>query len=313
MTYVRIVNPHHPHRIEGRNTMKPMLAGKLGDPELISYPVLASPKLDGIRCLIINDQAVSRNLKPIPNKVVSDILRGLPPMDGELVVGAPTDKDVFRTTSSAIMSRDGAPKFTFFVFDALTRAPMQFNQRLELAKSYAESSGKCVQFVHHKLIKSAEGLLAYEARCLLDGYEGVMVRDPNGPYKHGRSTTNEGWLLKLKRTEDSEAEVIGFQEMEHNDNVKTTDELGRSKRSSHKDGKRNAGTLGALLVKDKYSGVEFSLGTGFDESGRADVWRAIGTDRSFLGRTAKYRFLPVGVKDKPRHPVFLGWRHDDDL
>lgn len=294
--------------------MKPMLAGKVEDIENdLAYPVLCSPKLDGVRCLIINGTAFSRNMKPIPNIVVSDILRGMPAMDGELIVGPPGAKDVFQRTMSGVMSRDGVPKFTYWVFDALTNAPMGFNARLELAKSYAAASGNTVQFVGHKLIKTPEALSEYEASMLLAGYEGVMVRDPMGLYKQGRSTLREGGLLKLKRFEDSEAEVIGFVEKEHNDNEQTRDELGRAKRSSHKAGKRAAGTLGALIVKEVGTGVQFQIGTGFSESQRSDIWANRTGGGSFLGRYAKYRFQPTGVKDAPRFPVFLGWRDADDL
>lgn len=292
--------------------MKPMLAAKCEDVEALTYPLLVSPKLDGVRCLIINGQAMSRNMKPIPNRVVAEVLSGLPAMDGELVVGPPAAPDVFNRTTSGVMSRDGAPVFTYWVFDALTTGPFQFSQRLEMAKSYANASGKQVQFVAHKLIKTPEGLLEYEAQMLLAGYEGIMMRDPAGPYKQGRSTLREGYLLKLKRFEDAEAEVIGFVEKEHNDNAQTRDELGRAKRSSHKAGKRAADTLGALIVQDTVTGTRFNVGSGFSEAERADIWERRTGDRSFLGSVVKYRYQPAGVKDLPRFPTFIGWRHADD-
>ena len=40
---------------------KPMLAGKCDCPEALSFPVLATPKLDGIRCLKIAGQALTRS------------------------------------------------------------------------------------------------------------------------------------------------------------------------------------------------------------------------------------------------------------
>ena len=211
---------------------KPMLAGKVVDPEALVYPLLASPKLDGIRCVILEGRPYSRNLKPIQNEVIHEMLSGLPAMDGELIVGASTGNDVYNRTNSGVMSRDGAPEFTFWVFDVLLRQSLPFNQRLELAQSWARASGKFVQAVPHKLIRSPEGLLAYEGALLEAGYEGAMVRSLDGPYKHGRSTEREGFLLKLKRHEDSEAEVLGFVEKMHNENTQTRDELGRAKRSS---------------------------------------------------------------------------------
>jgi len=289
---------------------KPMLAGKITDPNELTYPLLASPKLDGIRCLIINGVPVSRNMKPIPNWMVQDILKKLPPMDGELIVGPPSGQDVFQRTSSGVMSRDGEPQFTFWVFDVMVNSPMPFNQRYEMMKSWASSAGKNVKPVIHKLIKTPEALADYEAQMLLAGYEGVMTRHLDGMYKNGRSTEREQWLLKLKRFEDSEAEVLGYEEKQHNENTLQEDELGRAKRSSHKAGKRAAGVLGALSVRDVHTGVEFSVGAGFSDEQRASVWA--GRSENLIGRTIKYRYQPTGVKDKPRFPVFLGFRHEDD-
>lgn len=38
--------------------------------------------------------------------------------------------------------------------------------------------------------------------CLSIRYEGVILRDPNTMYKHGRSTAKEGGLIKEKRLND---------------------------------------------------------------------------------------------------------------
>ena len=42
------------------------------------------------------------------------------------------------------------------------------------------------------------------------GYEGLMLRDPNGIYKFGRSSVKENILLKVKEFMDDEAEIIAF-------------------------------------------------------------------------------------------------------
>lgn len=74
-------------------------------------------------------------------------------------------------------------------------------------------------------IGSAAELAAYKEKCLSEGYEGVMVRDPAGPYKCGRSTEREGWLLKIKRFEDAEAEVLETYEGMSNYNEAGVDAL----------------------------------------------------------------------------------------
>ena len=92
------------------NVIQPLLAKK-AEYDKIQYPVLATPKLDGIRCLMVEGVAMSRTMKPIPNQFVQEELAGLNGLDGELMV-----KGDFNAVSSAIMSRDGEPDFFFHVF-----------------------------------------------------------------------------------------------------------------------------------------------------------------------------------------------------
>lgn len=288
--------------------MKPMLASPAG--ELIRLPALLSPKLDGIRCLIINGVACGRSLKPLPNKHVQQLFgraefNGL---DGELIVGSPVAKDVFQQTSSGVMSIEGEPAVIFHVFDDFVETG-GFTCRLHTAQRRIRKQ-KHFQEVHHHIIQVADGLNRWEEDYLAMGYEGVMLRHPDGPYKHGRSTAKEGWLLKVKRFEDSEAQVLGVTELMHNANEAKRNELGHLERSSHKAGKVGKQMLGALTVQDLKTKVEFDIGTGFTEDQRRLLW-AMGDN--LLGKVVKYKSQPTGVKEKPRFPVFLGFRDKVDM
>jgi DNA ligase-1 len=159
-------------------------------------------------------------------------------------------------------------------------------------------------------VNREDAILTWEESYLATGYEGVMLRHPDGPYKHGRSTAKEAWLLKVKRFVDAEAKVIGFSEAQHNANEAKRNELGQLERSSHKAGKVGKQTLGALMVKDLKTGVEFDIGTGFTADQRHLLW-CIG--ENLIGKVVKYKSQPTGVKDKPRFPVFLGFRDKVDM
>lgn len=92
---------------------KPMLAGAVTNFDNIKFPVLATPKIDGIRCLRINGKSLSRSFKEIPNRYIQEKMAGLPDgLDGELVVNGS-----FIKTVSGVMSKDGKPDFEYWVFD----------------------------------------------------------------------------------------------------------------------------------------------------------------------------------------------------
>ena len=273
------------------------------------FPVLLSPKLDGVRCLIINGRAMSRSLKEIPNRYVQAALAapGLAGLDGELIVGPPTALDAYRKTMSAVMSEDGEPGFKFHVFDNYLFQDV-FKFRLRESQRSAEKYRSFVECVPHHVCHEDVDIQNYEEDYVEEGYEGVMLRHPEGSYKFGRSTVNEGWLVKLKRFVDAEAVIIGREERMENLNPRQMDELGRNRRSSHKAGKVGAGTLGALIVQDLKTKVQFSIGTGFDDAERARLW-----DMNLHGIIVKYKSQPTGVKDKPRFPVYLGIRDARDM
>lgn len=288
--------------------MKPMLASPAG--KVLQLPALLSPKLDGIRCLVIDGVAVGRSLKPLPNKHVQQLF-GKPEfngLDGELIVGEPVGQDVFQRTSSGVMSIDGEPLVAFHVFDDFIETG-GFQRRLHTAHRRVHKKSGFVAVPHAK-VAHEEDVFAWEEQYLALGYEGVMLRHPDGPYKHGRSTAKEGWLLKVKRFDDAEAQVIGFSELMHNTNEAKRNKLGHLERSSHRAGKVGKQMLGALAVKDLRTGIEFDIGTGFTADQRQVLWAA---RQNLLGKVVKYKSQPTGVKEKPRFPVFLGFRSTVDM
>lgn len=295
--------------------MKPMLAVKA--PEELTFPQFASPKIDGVRAVVKDAMLLSRTLKPIPNGYVQDTLgcEALTGLDGELTVGPPNAKNVMQVTTSGVMSHEGTPDFTWWVFDYWTDPQKPFDERLRsltygMDQRFQERHPR-VKLLPQTLIEGPDHLAEYEKAMVDAGFEGIMIRKPLGQYKYGRSTAREGHLLKIKRFVDSEAQVIGFEEKMHNANEATTDERGYTKRSSHQENLIPAGTLGALVVRDLTTGIEFNIGTGFDDLTRKKVWDL---RQAYLGALVTYKHFQLsGVKEAPRFPVFKAFRDARDI
>lgn len=294
--------------------MKPMLACT-AEPEHIKPGFLIAPKLDGVRALNIDGRLVTRSLKPIPNRHLQACWAGanLHGLDGELIVGEPTDEAVFRATTSAVMRHAGEPEAIFHVFDDFTDPTAPFSQRLERLQARAKvlaAEGYPVVLVPQITVSPSNPLEAVEAAMLAEGYEGLIARDPGAAYKFGRSTLREAKLLKLKRFADGEAVIVQAVELMHNENAAVTNALGRTERSTEQAGLVPGGTLGALEVEDITTGVRFAIGSGFTQAVRDQLW----AERATLpGQLISYRHFPIGAYDKPRFPTFKGLRAAEDL
>lgn len=283
---------------------RPMLATAV-DPSTVTYPVMASYKLDGVRAMVIDGRLMSRTLKPIPNLYLQEQL-GKPEyngLDGELVdLVNPeyVDPDCYRNTVSKVMTAsDEAFGVAWKVFDNFTHRDEPFAVRWQTVPSHVR--------LHQQLINNTEELLKYEDEALRKGYEGLIIRDPYAPYKCGRSTAREGWMLKIKRYSDDEAMVVDFEELMHNANPAELDERGYTKHSHHQANKVPMNKLGALVTK--WRGHILHIGTGFTDQERTAVWN---NRDAYKGEVVKFKYLKTGMKDLPRHPVFLGWRHPID-
>lgn len=294
-----------------------MLAGKAPDDLAdLTYPVLCSPKLDGIRALVVNGVVMSRSGKPIPNKAVQKRF-GRPEyegFDGELIYGpcGPAHKDAFRITTSVVMApnKPEGQYVDFWVFDVVSEEPFDARMR-QLTQMFAGEAGPGLRHVANHNCSGPKTVESLEESYTDAGFEGLMIRSVDGPYKHGRSTTKEGYLLKLKRFEDAEARIVGMVEEMENTNVATKDAFGRTERSSHKAGMVGKGRLGAFSVvgiNGPFAGITFEIGSGYSAEERVGLWALGPTDR-----IVKYRFFPLGSKDKPRFPTFLGFRAPEDM
>lgn len=281
----------------------------------LRFPLLASPKLDGFRAWKYGvETPLSRSNKPLRNALLREALTALTKgfnLDGELYIHGVS----FSDHQSIFTREDGhlPDDWAWCVFDSPTESATPFAERLRQTQAAVEAIGSPhILFVPHVLIHTEEELDAYMKAMLAEGYEGVMVRDPNGPYKFGRATEKEGYLTKLKPFQDGEAVVLGFEEQLENTNMKVTNELGRSSRSSAKAGKIGKGTLGKFHVRDLNTGIEFEIGTGkgLTQEVRQEIWDNRG---QYLGKIVHYRFQAEGMKDKPRIPSWYGFRDESDM
>lgn len=289
--------------------MRPNLAETLTDLNLgmVRLPVYGSPKFDGFRAFKYNGVLYSRSFKPIPNSEVQRKFAHLPDgYDGELIVGSPSDVNVFGRTSSVVTARDGrsAEDVKFFVFDNFFEPFKPYLERLQTVR-------REVRVTHFRL-DGLEAILQYEMGMLVQGYEGIMLRNPNAAYKFGRSTMTDQGIMKLKRFADYEGRVVGVEEMYRNKNEAKIDAQGYMDRGSKQEGMVPAGCLGNLLVD--FQGQILKVGQGFTEAMRKEMW-----ENPPIGKLANFSCPPGG---KPvsqggtglRPPyVFRGFRSEIDV
>ena len=281
--------------------IKPLLACEvpLND---VKFPVYVSTKLDGIRCLIIDGVAYSRSLKPIRNKYIQSIIGNekYNGFDGELVVGNIYDKDVFQKTTSGVMSEQGEPNFVFYVFDDFTNPDLPYSERADVMRDKVDTLTDHIKFLGQKLIQTVDDIKLVLGKEQSLGGEGLILRNPDGVYKFGRSTPKQQLSIKVKFFEQDEFEIVGFEERYTNTNEATINELGYTSRSSHKDNLVPTNTLGSLVLK--CGDTTFKCGTGFDDALRKEIWDH---KEKYLGKLASIRYMSVGQKSDLEYLVLL--------
>lgn len=288
------------------------------------YPVIAMPKIDGVRALNVSGTLYGRSMKKHANKYITETLSRpwLEGFDGELAAAEPTHPRLPNLTTSAVNTIEGSPEFTWWIFDLylpnedLATAP--YAERLsnieiainDAVSHYPELKGRLrpVPFI---VVNNENELREIESQWLGEGYEGVILRDPNGVYKQGRSTVKEGGFLRIKAFVIEEAFIYKITEGVVNNNTAKKNELGYTERSSHKENLIPNGQVGSLQGVCLKTGKLITIGPGkMAHKERAHYWQ---NPHELIGQVVKYKHFPKGVKDKPRFPTFELIRAASDL
>jgi DNA ligase-1 len=308
------------------NFKQPMLACSLLPPtgdhsddtvfsamKALKYPVLVTLKMDGIRGVQL-DKLRSRTLKAIPNRKIRAKAKELllPGMDMELW----NSKLEYHEVESIVMSEEHpcSDEINFHLLDfappeMLHRLPPYHMRMVGLCEfMQQQNTSNRIKFGPPVQCDNAEQLFKFFRMVEEEKGEGICFRTPDSPYKQGRSTLKEQYLIKYARMSLEEALVIGFIEAMENGNPEERNATGKMDRSTCAGQMYPKGMLGAFEVQDIKTGLKFKVGKGqLTNMQCREIWM---NRDAYANRVLVYKCKRHGEKDKPRSPVFHGWRKE---
>jgi DNA ligase 1 len=233
---------------------------------------LLEPKLDGVRCLtVVNYSArtvvqYTRNGKVLENfsHITDSLLTHIDDLgrsyvlDGEIISSSFQDlmkqvhrKDDVKASDARLMLFDIIPLSEF----QAGKSTLGQRRRTNLLKSFKPTFDKCgnIEVVPQTEVNLDEMVgevqfKQFNKDAIEQGFEGIMIKDPNAMYECKRSTS---WL-KQKPFIEVSLTVVGIEE-------------GTG---------RNEGKLGALICEGEDDGkkIVVNVGSGFTDDQRADYW-----------------------------------------
>jgi ATP-dependent DNA ligase len=278
----------------------------------VSYPVRVEPKLDGLRCI-----AVKQNGEVTFYTRNGTVLESMPKIKAALEA-AKYDNIVldgegmaadWNESASVMMSKTQKDDSNLYynVFDAMPLADwvaqetaLTYAERCKIANEvvlacvdFAQNATPRVRLVPNITANNEDELKAFFARCMNDGYEGVMLKRMDTPYEWDRSKN----ILKLKPCVTYEGVIVGHYE-------------GRR-------GTKREGQFGGFEVLLP-NGIITRVGGGFNDADRAQI-QLDGPD-SWVGRIVECEAQPDPLtKDgltedgKMRFPVYNRTRDAVDV
>ena len=289
-------------------TFSCMLAQKYFDSpgKLEGKTFAITAKLDGFRLIAIKDSSgsvkfysrvgqlveglveIEQEFKNIPNNMA---------FDGELTISnyfEMSSKDAYKAASKIIRLKGDTAKtgLTYRVFDCMT-AEEFLAQKCD--KTYDERRAMLDTFANRVDLKHIEVLpvlyrgddtskvIEWLNRITADDGEGVMCNVCSEKYSWTRSWA----LVKVKKMQDVDLQIIGFEEGSG----------------------RLSGTLGALLVRYKNNNI-VKVGSGFSDELRKEIWN---NQADWFSSVVSVQYFEETNSDNGvslRFPVFLERRVD---
>jgi DNA ligase-1 len=214
--------------------LKPMLANEFDMKKAVKFPVFIQPKLDGVRCLIYKNDEGHITFQSRQNTIYEEFEHLLPELchlmsqffdqeglilDGELYThGMPFEKITSMVRSSK-GKRKNIEELNYHIYDCfysgdanLSKNQMPYSERYQVLKgAFGHTIYSKLILVETTITNSKRDIEDFHTHytTLINQYEGVMIRTPNGVYKQqGRSKD----LQKYKKFMDEEFEVVGHHE-----------------------------------------------------------------------------------------------------
>lgn len=189
-----------------------------------TWPSLAQPKLDGLRCMSYldddgnvilhsNGNKIYTNVQHI-NKQLKLILQPGEILDGELYIHGATLQQMNRLVRKY---RPGETEdVEYWVYDSTTKegndnTSFEFrnSRRIGILSRIDPAKRPNIKNVRTVSVINENNLKSFHKSLVSDGYEGTILRSQEGKYTFGYRSYD---LLKYKDFQDAEFEVIGFKE-----------------------------------------------------------------------------------------------------
>lgn len=232
-----------------------------------------SEKLDGVRGFWDGKQLLSR--QGLPLAPPDYFIAGFPPfaIDGELF----SERGKFEEISATVRAANpkGWHKLKLHVFD-VPNAEGDLFARLATLRRYLDTHPQPnITIIEQIPVRDPTHLNQFFEQIQQLGGEGVVVRNPNSPYIHGRSAQ----ILKFKAVQDEECTVV-----------------------AHHGGKgKYQGKLGAITCENARG--RFRIGSGFKDADRANP--------PPIGSRITYKYRGLTANGKPRFATFWRERKED--
>ena len=292
------------------------------DHPAIHYPQLASQKFDGFRLLnLCGESLLSPALKPFPNGNMASHLapllayckRNRIVTDGEFWSPFLT----FQELQSIVRSHNKPipEHIRYYIFDMMTESEWDNEDEAPFINRYLEYKQTlhfdCVVAVEQYHVTTPDEASAWFDAAIANSQEGIILRQHNARYKHGRTTLNQDGMWKFKEFQTHDAVVVGFEQAEvMRDGIeRTTDAQGKLERTYRQADYTPIDMLGAFWVEQ--NGLRFKVkpGKGCDNEWKRHVWA---NQDLWLRKHIEYKFMPHGTMDKPRIGNFVRTRPDLD-
>ncbi len=216
-------------------------------------------------------------------------------LDGEIVAKETSKEDTYKNTMKLSRTKDAAKHgLKMLIFDympvanwKMQQCPIAYHTRRAGLSAMFDLSLKFDYFELLPLLyvgTDTSKITEILEEQVSKGEEGIMINIWEAPYDFKRTNN----LLKVKKFQDTEVEIIGFEE--------GTNKL--------------AGTLGAFVCK--YKDNEVRVGSGLTDEDRAYFWA---NRDKFLGKFITVKYFETSVDSKTgleslRFPIYMRVRED---